>query len=184
MVSLLTNDFPLSDEECQSLQIDKREAHVAWLVLSGEKIEPAILRAGYRNKLTEIQLTLRPSYARAVDIMSRHFLQVMAAPAALAVQFKLLNAKDTAPGIRAQIAKTLMEMAGYGQEKGGNAGAVDLDKLDAATLDALIQDLEHRKAGKAMTIVGQLAIEGDSLDDRGDSGPNSEPDDSYLSEFM
>lgn len=180
MTLLLTNDFPLSDDECQALQIDKREAHVAWLILHHERGEAAILRAGYRNSTSWDMLSLSKSYARAVEIMSKHFLQAVAAPAALAVQFKLLTAKDTAPGVKHQIGKSLMEMAGYGQEGAGSRGAVDLDKLDAATLDALIQDLESRKAGMART------ISLDVLDDRRGRGsaPVSAPDDSELSDML
>src|SRR5690606_30644240 len=116
MTLLLTNDFPLSEEECQAMQIDKREAHVAWMILFAERGESAICRAGYIDGTTWDMLSLSKSYARAVEIMSKHFLQVVAAPAALAVQYKLLIAKDTAPGVKHQIGKTLMEMAGYGQD--------------------------------------------------------------------
>lgn len=178
MTKLLTNEFPLSDADCQAMQIDKQEAHVAWLILFSESGAAAIVRAGYKvslenAELTWNRLTLRPSYARAVEVMTRHFLQAIAAPAALAVQFDLLTSKNTAPGIKHQIGKTLMEMAGYGQESGPGGKPVDLDKLDASTLDALIQDLEARKAGLAKNVTVS-----------GDSGPVSEPDNSQLLELL
>lgn len=189
MTLLLTNDFPLSEDECQALQIDKREAHVAWLVLHNDTGAAAIVRAGYTKcmqeaELTWNRLTLTARYARAVDVMGKHFLQVVAAPSALAVQFKLLTAKDTAPGVKHQIGKTLMEMAGYGQDNAGDKGAVDLDKLDAATLEALIQDLEARKAGMARTITLEPSTIVDVSPDPGGSAPVSEPEDSQLADML
>lgn len=206
MTLLLTNDFPLSDEECQALQIDKREAHVAWLVLHHERGDAAMIRAGYsaeaeknaskkitgtrnniaqeRQIITFDMLTLSKSYARAVEIMSKHFLQVIAAPAALAVQYRLLVAKDTAPGVKHQIGKTLMEMAGYGQDSAGDKGAVDLDKLDAATLEALIQDLEARKQGMAKTITLEPSTIVDVSPYPGGSAPVSAPEDSQLADML
>ncbi|MBB3980107.1 hypothetical protein GGQ64_005354 [Rhizobium azooxidifex] len=183
MTLLLTNEFPLSDEECQALQIDKREAHVAWLLLFSERGESAMVRAGYCNSITWDMLSLSKSYARAVEIMTKHFLSVVAAPAALAVQYKLLIAKDTAPGVKHQIGKTLMEMAGYGQGEAGDK-PVDLDKLDASTLDALIQDLEARKQGMAKTI-SLTALGGSTIEaDTGHSVPVSAPDDSQLADML
>ena len=142
--------FAWSEQDCQALGIERRDAILAWKAVQGllpEKVSNAdLLSMGYDGTTEFDNIILLPNYARALRVMLTQWLNVVGLPEAARTHYNMMRSAKAPEAVRVKAAKHLTDMAETMRASFIDEYAKPIDEMDPDTLARVIRQLEKTKA--------------------------------------
>lgn len=142
--------FAWSEEDCRALGIERRDAILAWKVLSrdkGTKIKNDDLPSyGYDLGLKYSDVVVHPNYLRALRVMTTQYTNAICLPAAIRVNLEIAEDVAQPAAARVKAAGKLMDYAEQSLDKFRAEFNKGHDELPPEDLARVIKYLESLRA--------------------------------------
>lgn len=159
--------FAWSEQDCQALGIERRDAMLAWRVLN-ERVkdrltEIELIALGYEPPVNFDNVILLPSYARALRIMLTQWLNVVGLPEAARTHYNMARSTKAPEAVRVKAAKHLTDLASEMLQSFKDEYGKPADEMDPETLARVIRQLEKSRVVTVLDTVEQHTIDVQSL---------------------
>jgi len=142
--------FAWSEQDCQALGIERRDAILAWKVLSrdkGAKIQNAdLVTYGYHEQVKYSDAVVHPNYLRALRVMTTQYTNAICLPAAIRVNLEIAEDPAQPAAARVKAAGKLIDYAEQSLERFRKEFHKDADQLEPEDLARVIKYLEGMRA--------------------------------------
>ena len=142
--------FAWSEQDCQALGIERRDAILAWKVLNSgaaQKVSDAdLLSMGYEKSSSYMNVIIHPNYLRAMRVMMTQYTNAVCLPEAIRTNLSIAQDTSAPEAARVRAAGKLIDYAEQSLErfrKEFNKGA---DELAPDDLARVIKYLEGMRA--------------------------------------
>jgi hypothetical protein len=161
------NTFAWSEQDCQALGIERRDAMLAWRVLQerikGKVSDADLISWGYPPGSDFDNIILLPNYSRALRIMLTQWLNVVGLPEAARTHYNMARSTKAPEAVRVKAAKHLTDLASEMLQSFKDEYGKPADEMDPETLARVIRQLEKSRVVTVLDTVEQRTIDVQSL---------------------
>ena len=173
--------FAWSEQDCQALGIERRDAILAWKVLQervrGPLTEVELMAMGYEQGSSFDDIILLPNYSRALRIMLTQWLNVVGLPEAARTHYNMARSTKAPEAVRVKAAKHLTDLAAEMLQSFKDEYGKPADEMDPETLARVIRQLEKSRVVTVLDTLENRTIDVHSL-------VQSASSDTYLSDLL